>query len=172
MNLKDEIRVIEGFPEEGISFKDITTLLNKEEAYKYTIDMIAEDLKDKNIDVIAGPEARGFIFGSTVAYALGTRFVPIRKPGKLPAETESFSYDLEYGQDKLEIHKDAIKKGDRVALVDDLLATGGTINAAAKLIEKCGGEVCAMEFVIELKSLEGREKNKDYYINSLVEYER
>lgn len=172
MNLKDEIRVIEGFPEEGISFKDITSLLNNAKAYEYTIEKIVEDLKEKNIDAIAGPEARGFIFGSTVAYALGVRFIPVRKPGKLPAETESYAYDLEYGQDKLEIHKDAIKKGDRIALVDDLLATGGTINAAAKLIEKCGGEIAAMEFVIELKSLKGREKNEGYHINSLVEYER
>ena len=134
MDLKEKIRVIEGFPKEGISFKDITTLVADGEAFKESIDRIVEHLKDKNVDVILGPEARGFIFGVPVAYALGVGFVPVRKKGKLPAETVSVDYSLEYGVDVLEIHKDAIKKGQKVAIVDDLLATGGTVEAVAKLI--------------------------------------
>lgn len=136
MDLKEKIRVIEGFPKEGISFKDITTLVADGEAFKESIDRIVEHLKDKNVDVILGPEARGFIFGVPVAYALGVGFVPVRKKGKLPAETVSVDYSLEYGVDVLEIHKDAIKKGQKVAIVDDLLATGGTVEAVAKLVEK------------------------------------
>jgi len=136
MDLKEKIRVIEGFPREGISFKDVTTLLNDKEAFKFTIDTIAEYLKDKNVDVIVGPEARGFLFGAPIAYALGAAFVPVRKKGKLPSETISVSYELEYGTDILEIHKDAIKPGQKVAIVDDLLATGGTIQSVAKLVEK------------------------------------
>ena len=132
MDLKEKIRVIEGFPKEGISFKDITTLVADGEAFKESIDRIVEHLKDKNVDVILGPEARGFIFGVPVAYALGVGFVPVRKKGKLPAETVSVDYSLEYGVDVLEIHKDAIKKGQKVAIVDDLLATGGTVEAVAK----------------------------------------
>ena len=127
MDLKEKIRVIEGFPKEGISFKDITTLVADGEAFKESIDRIAEHLRDKNVDVILGPEARGFIFGVPVAYALGVGFVPVRKKGKLPAETVSVDYSLEYGVDVLEIHKDAIKKGQKVAIVDDLLAPGGTV---------------------------------------------
>lgn len=171
MNLKEKIRVIDGFPKEGISFKDITTLLNDKDAYRHAVDLMVEDLKDKNVTAIAAPEARGFLFGSAVAYALGIRFIPVRKPGKLPGEVSDYSYDLEYGTDKLEVHKDAIQQGDRIAIVDDLLATGGTVNAVAKLVEKNGGEIAAMEFVIELTELGGREKNKNYYINTLVEYE-
>ena len=147
MDLKKSIRIVEDFPKPGISFKDITTLIADGEA-----------LKDKNIDVILGPEARGFIFGVPVAYALGIGFVPVRKKGKLPFETISMEYDLEYGSDVLEIHKDAIKKGQRVAIVDDLLATGGTIKAVTKLVEKAGGEVVALDFAIELTDLKGRDK--------------
>ena len=170
MDLKEKIRVIEGFPKEGISFKDITTLVADGEAFKESIDRIAEHLRDKNVDVILGPEARGFIFGVPVAYALGVGFVPVRKKGKLPAETVSVDYSLEYGVDVLEIHKDAIKKGQRVAIVDDLLATGGTMEAAAKLIEQLGGEVVSMQFLIELEDLKGREKLSQYEVNSLIKY--
>lgn len=171
MDLKDKIRVIEGFPKEGISFKDITTLVADGEAFKESIDRIVEHLKDKNVDVILGPEARGFIFGVPVAYALGVGFVPVRKKGKLPAETVSVDYSLEYGVDVLEIHKDAIKKGQKVAIVDDLLATGGTVEAVAKLVEKVGAEVVALDFAIELTELKGRDKLEGYEIMSLVQYD-
>ena len=171
MDLKEKIRVIEGFPKEGISFKDITTLVADGEAFKESIDRIAEHLRDKNVDVILGPEARGFIFGVPVAYALGVGFVPVRKKGKLPAETVSVEYSLEYGVDVLEIHKDAIKKGQKVAIVDDLLATGGTVEAVAKLVEKVGAEVVALDFAIELTELKGRDKLEGYEIMSLVQYD-
>ena len=171
MDLKEKIRVIEGFPKEGISFKDITTLVADGEAFKESIDRIVEHLKDKNVDVILGPEARGFIFGVPVAYALGVGFVPVRKKGKLPAETVSVDYSLEYGVDVLEIHKDAIKKGQTVAIVDDLLATGGTVEAVAKLVEKVGAEVVALDFAIELTELKGRDKLEGYEIMSLVQYD-
>ncbi|ARC84588.1 adenine phosphoribosyltransferase [Clostridium argentinense CDC 2741] len=170
MDLKDRIRVIDGFPKEGISFKDITTLLQDGEALKLTIDKIVEHLKDKNIDLIVGPEARGFLFGVPVAYAMGIGFVPIRKPGKLPYDTMKVEYDLEYGTDSLEIHKDSIKPGQRVAIVDDLLATGGTVSAVAKLVEEVGGEVVSLDFVIELTDLNGREKIDNYDIMSVVQY--
>jgi adenine phosphoribosyltransferase len=171
VNLKERIRIIENFPKEGISFKDVTTLLQDKDALKYTIDTIAGYLKDKNIDVVVGPEARGFLFGVPVAYAIGAGFVPVRKKGKLPYETISVNYDLEYGSDELEIHKDAIKPGQRVAIVDDLLATGGTIGSVAKLVEQIGGEVISANFVIELKELNGRSKLGNYDIVSLVEYD-
>ena len=171
MDLKEKIRVIEGFPKEAISFKDITTLVADGEAFKESIDRIVEHLKDKNVDVILGPEARGFIFGVPVAYALGVGFVPVRKKGKLPAETVSVDYSLEYGVDVLEIHKDAIKKGQKVAIVDDLLATGGTVEAVAKLVEKVGAEVVALDFAIELTELKGRDKLEGYEIMSLVQYD-
>ncbi|KYH36020.1 adenine phosphoribosyltransferase [Clostridium tepidiprofundi DSM 19306] len=170
MNLNDKIRIIEGFPKEGISFKDVTPLLQDGEALNETIDKLAEYLNDKNIDVIVGPEARGFLFGAPVAYKMKKGFVPIRKPGKLPYDTISVEYDLEYGKDKIEIHKDAIKPGMRVAIVDDLLATGGTIAAASKLIEEMGGDIVALAFVIELTDLRGREKLKDYDVMSLLKY--
>ena len=170
MDLKKSIRIVEDFPKEGISFKDITTLLQDGEALKYTIDQIAEDLKDKNVDIVVGPEARGFLIGTPVAYALGVGFVPVRKPGKLPGEVERFEYDLEYGSNILEIHKDAIKPGQRVAIVDDLLATGGTTEAAIKLIENLGGEVVSLQFLIELEDLNGKAKLEGYHINSLIKY--
>lgn len=170
MNLKETIRVIEGFPKEGISFKDISTLISNGEAFKYTIDKIAEHLKDKNVDLIVGPEARGFLFGVPVAYALGIGFIPVRKPGKLPCETISASYGLEYGKDALEMHKDAIKPGQRVAIVDDLIATGGTTDAAIKLIESSGGKVVSVDFVIELTDLKGMDRFKDYDVMSIVQY--
>lgn len=172
MELKSKIRVIEDFPVEGISFKDITTLIKDKDAFKESVDLIVEDLKDREIDYIVGPEARGFLFGAAVAYALGVGFIPLRKPGKLPAETEKYEYELEYGNNTLEIHKDSIKKGDKIAIVDDLLATGGTVFSAIKLIEKLGGEVKALEFLIELESLKGREKFKEYNTNALIKYDK
>ncbi|MGM9934961.1 adenine phosphoribosyltransferase [uncultured Clostridium sp.] len=170
MDLKEKIRVIENFPKEGISFKDITTLIGDGEGLKASIDAIVDYLKDKNIDVIVGPEARGFIFGVPVAYAMGIGFVPVRKPGKLPAETISVTYDLEYGSDEIQIHKDAIKPGQRVAIVDDLLATGGTVEAVTKLVEQAGGVVASIDFVTELTDLKGRDKLEGYDVMSLVEY--
>ena len=170
MDLKKAIREIENFPKEGINFKDITTLLQNGEALKFAIDEIIADLKDKDVDLIVGPEARGFLMGTPVAYGMGVGFVPVRKPGKLPWEVESFEYDLEYGSNILEIHKDAIKPGQKVAIVDDLLATGGTMEAAAELIEKLGGEVVSMQFLIELEDLDGREKLTKYNVNSLIKY--
>lgn len=172
MDLKSKIRVIEGFPVDGISFKDITTLIKDKDAYKYSIDKIVEDLKEKDIDYIVGPEARGFLFGAAVAYALGVGFIPVRKPGKLPGVIASNEYELEYGTNTLEIHTDAIEKGDRIAIVDDLLATGGTVLSAAKLIESLGGEIVAMEFLIELEDLRGRDKLGEYHIKSLVQYDK
>lgn len=171
MNLKDKIRVIDNFPKDGISFKDITTLIGDGEGLRESVDLIVKNLKDKNIDVVVGPEARGFIFGVPVAYALGVGFIPVRKPGKLPGETLSIAYDLEYGTDNLELHKGAIKKGQRVAIVDDLLATGGTIEAVAKLVELAGGEVVSLNFVIELTELNGRSKLEGYDVMSLTKYD-
>lgn len=170
MDLKSKIRVIEGFPKEGISFKDITTLISDGEAFREAVNLMKKNLENKNIDYIVGPEARGFVFGSAVAYALNVGFIPVRKPGKLPGETVSFEYSLEYGTDKLEICENALKSGDRVAIVDDLLATGGTINACAKLIESQGAEVVSMQFLMELTDLNGREKNKEYQVDSILEY--
>jgi len=170
VDLKDSIRIIEDFPKDGISFKDITTLLQDGNVLKYTIDGMVAYLKDKHVDVIVGPEARGFLFGVPVAYALGVGFVPVRKPGKLPYETIEIEYALEYGTDKLEIHKDAIKPGQKVAIVDDLLATGGTVAAVTKLIEQMGGIVVSLNFVIELTGLNGKGKLQDYDIMSLVKY--
>lgn len=171
MDLKEKVRVIEDFPKKGISFKDVTTLLQDGEALKCAIDGIVEHLKDKNIDVVVGPEARGFLFGVPVAYALGAGFVPVRKKGKLPYDTISVKYDLEYGSDELEIHSDSIKPGQKVAIIDDLLATGGTISSVAKLVEQIGGEVASIEFVIELTELKGKDKLKKYEVNSLMQYE-
>lgn len=171
MDLKEKIRIIDGFPKEGISFKDITTLIGDGDGLKASIDMFVEYLKDKSIDLIVGPEARGFIFGVPVAYALGAGFVPVRKPGKLPGETIAVNYDLEYGSDSLQIHKDSIKKGQRVAIVDDLLATGGTVEGVAKLVEEAGGEVVSLTFLIELTDLKGRDKLDKYDVMSLTKYD-
>lgn len=171
MDFKEKIAIVEDFPKKGISFKDITPLIGDGEAFRQLIDAMAIKLKALDVDYIAGPEARGFIFGVPLAYALGIGFIPIRKPGKLPQETVSITYDLEYGTDTLEIHKNAFKKGDRVALVDDLLATGGTISACAKLIELAGGEVVSIDFIIELTELHGRDKLDGYDIESLIKYD-
>lgn len=171
MDLKSMIREIEDFPIKGVSFKDVTTLTKDKEAFKVTVDKLIENLQGLDIDYIVGPEARGFLFGAATAYGLGAGFIPIRKPGKLPAETTKFEYELEYGKNTLEIHTDALKKGDRVAIVDDLLATGGTVLAGAKLVESLGAEVVAMEFLIELENLKGRDKLDGYNVNSLIKYE-
>lgn len=171
MDLKSKIRVIEDFPKAGISFKDITTILQDGEALKYTIDKLSDYVRDKKIDVIVGPEARGFLLGTPIAYNLGIGFVPVRKPGKLPSDTIKYEYELEYGSDALEVHKDAIKPGQRVLIVDDLLATGGTIGSVAKLVEQLGGVVVALNFIVELTGLKGRDKLKDYEVNSIVQYE-
>ena len=171
MDLKKHIRDIPGFPKEGIIFKDITTLLKDPKALAQTVDRIANEYKDKKIDVILSIEARGFIFGSAIAYKMGIGMVPVRKKGKLPYKTHSVTYDLEYGQDTLEIHQDAFAKGARVLIVDDLLATGGTVSAVAGLVEKMGGVIAGIAFVIELLPLKGREKLKGYPVTSLIKDE-
>ena len=169
--VKSKIRDIMDFPVKGIVFKDITTVLRDKDGFKAIIDFMKDKFADKKIDYIAGMESRGFIFGSALAYELGVGFVPLRKPGKLPAETISESYDLEYGKNTLEIHKDAIEEGKRVLIVDDLLATGGTALAACNLIKKVGAEVVAAEFVIELADLKGRDKMpSDVEVVSMVVY--
>ena len=170
MDLKDKIRIIDDFPSKGISFKDITTLLKDAEALNECIKQMAEKFKDLEIDLVVGPESRGFIFATPLAYLLGTGFVPVRKPGKLPAETVRYEYKLEYGTDSLEIHKDAIIPSQRVLIIDDLLATGGTMAAAAKLVEELGGKVAGLGFLIELEDLKGREKLKGYRVESLIKY--
>ena len=165
------IRSIPDFPEPGVIFRDITTVTQDPEGLKLAIDSMAEKIKDLDFDVIVGLEARGFIFGMPIAYLLGKSFVLIRKHGKLPCETISESYDLEYGQAEIEIHTDAIKPGQKVVLVDDLIATGGTIEAAIKLIERLGGEVVDNLFLVELAGLHGREKLSDYRVDAVVTYE-
>lgn len=171
MDFKDHIRVIEDFPKPGISFKDITTLIKDGPVFREMVDAMALRLRDLKIDAVAGPEARGFIFGVPVAYALEVGFIPIRKRGKLPAETFSLTYDLEYGKDTLEVHKDAIFPGMRVALIDDLLATGGTIAACKDLLESAGAQVVSVDFAIELTGLKGRDKLAGYNVETMVEYE-
>lgn len=172
MDLKSEIRIIEGFPKEGISFKDISPLLKNGKAFHEAVKMMADNLRDKKIDYIIGPEARGFIFGTAVAYELGIGFIQIRKPGKLPGNIERIEYDLEYGSNILEIHSDAIEKGSRVAIVDDLLATGGTVKATGELLQShFQADIVGVEFLIELTSLKGREKLEGYEVNSILQYE-
>lgn len=170
-DLRKYIRNIKDFPKEGIMFRDITTLLQQPEALKATLDKLYEFSKDLGITKVVGIEARGFIFGAMLAEKLNAGFVPIRKPGKLPAETESASYALEYGTDTIEIHKDAIKLGEKVLLHDDLLATGGTARASANLIEKLGGEVVQVSFIVELTFLNGMEKLKNYDVKTVVTYD-
>ena len=171
MDLESKIRAIEDYPIDGIIFRDITTLLQDGDAFNEAINQLADNFKDENIDVVVGIEARGFITGAPVAYKLKKGFVPVRKPGKLPYEKVSVSYDLEYGTDTIEMHVDAIKPGQRVLIVDDLLATGGTAKAVTELIEKCGGEVAGLSFLIELKGLDGRNKLKGYNVKSIISYE-
>ncbi len=170
MNFKDYIRVIPDYPQPGIRFKDITTLLKNGEVYKSAIDELAQFARELNVDVIAGPEARGFVVGAPLSYVLGVGFIPVRKAGKLPYESIQADYSLEYGKDALAMHIDAITKGQRVLIADDLLATGGTIGTTIKLIEQLGGEVVGATFFIELSYLEGRKKLGDIPVKSLVQY--
>lgn len=170
MDLKNYVATVLDFPKEGIVFRDITPLMNDGEAYKEATDRIVNFAKEHNIDVVVGPEARGFIFGCPVSYALGIGFVPVRKPGKLPREVIEYSYDLEYGSNVLCMHKDSIKPGQRVLIIDDLLATGGTIEAVIKLVESLGGIVAGLAFLIELEELKGMEKLKDYPVLTLMKY--
>jgi adenine phosphoribosyltransferase len=170
MNLKDTIRVISDFPQAGIRFKDITTLLKNGPVYQSMINQLVEIYKDKKIDLIVGPEARGFVIAAPLAYALGAGFVPVRKPNKLPHETIEVTYDLEYGKDSLVMHRDAILPGQRVLIADDLLATGGTIAATLELVKQLGAEVIGAAFLIELTYLDGREKLGDIEITTLVQY--
>lgn len=170
MDFKSFIRDVPNFPKEGVLFKDITLLLQNPNALKETTSALFELLEGQKIDKVVGMESRGFIFGPLLAQKLNAGFVPIRKPGKLPSETLSETYDLEYGTDTLEIHFDAIKKGDKVLVHDDVLATGGTANAACKLIERLGGEIVQCNFLIELTFLNGVSKVEDYPVKSLMKY--
>lgn len=171
MDLQKMIRVVEDFPETGISFKDITPLLRDAKSFQFAIDQFVAYGRARQVDVVVGPEARGFVIAAPLAYALGVGFVPIRKPGKLPAGTLRKEYALEYGKDALEIHRDAIHPGDRILIVDDLLATGGTISASVDLVEQLGGTVTGMCFLIELLALHGRDRLRAYDVNTLIQYE-
>ena len=170
-DLKKYIRSIRDFPIKGIMFRDITTLLKDPVAVKETLRQLITFTDGLNVDKVVGIESRGFIFGGMLANELNAGFIPVRKPGKLPAEKESQTYQLEYGLDKIEIHKDAISPGDKILIHDDLLATGGTAEAACKLIEKLGGEVVQLSFIVELTFLNGREKIRKYDIKSLITYD-
>jgi len=170
MDLKAKIRVIEDYPKPGISFKDITTLFQDPVAFGYCIRELAGVYQSQGVEVVVGPEARGFLIGTPLAYQLGAGFVPVRKKGKLPCEVIQHTYTLEYGEDTLEIHADALKPGQRVLIADDLLATGGTVGATAELIKKLGAEVVGLAFLVELTELAGRKKLADYFIQSLVQY--
>ncbi|WP_276980189.1 adenine phosphoribosyltransferase [Johnsonella ignava] len=169
--LKEYIRSIPDFPEQGIIFRDITSMLQDADGLALAVNKLRDEVKELDYDIIVGPESRGFIFGVPLAYAEHKPFIPIRKKGKLPCETISVEYDLEYGKGILEIHKDAVSPGQRVVIVDDLIATGGTTQAMIKLIEQLGGVVVKLCFMIELKDLKGRDKLKGYSVSSLVSYE-
>ena len=171
--IKSKIRTIPNWPKKGIMFRDITTLLKDSQGFNHLMNLLAERYQNKDIDLIAGIESRGFITGAALAHRLGIGFVPIRKKGKLPAETVSEEYDLEYGKDKIEIHKDAILFGSKVLLIDDLIATGGTSLAAANLIKKLGGEIVECSFIIDLPDLGGKKKleNAGYKVFNLIEFE-
>ncbi len=171
MDLKPLIREVPDFPKPGISFKDITTLLKDGAALRQVVDEFDHHFRAAQPDLIVGAESRGFILGAPLAYQLGIGFVLVRKPGKLPADKERITYDLEYGQDSLEIHRDAIQPGQRVVIVDDLLATGGTISATAELVKRLGGVILGFAFIIELDALKGREKLSGYDVLSLVHYD-
>ncbi|MCP3030422.1 adenine phosphoribosyltransferase [Halobacillus sp. A1] len=170
MDYKEHIAIVEDWPKKGIKFKDITPLMDNGKAFKSAVDEIVEYSKDKEIDIIVGPEARGFIVGCPVSYALEIGFAPVRKEGKLPRETIKVDYGLEYGKDVLTIHKDAIKPGQRVLIVDDLLATGGTIEATINLVEQLGGVVAGCAFLVELTYLDGRDKLDGYDVLTLMQY--
>jgi len=171
VDIKEKIRTIPNWPIEGVMFRDITTLLQDGEAFRYVCDGLYDRYKDMEIDVVVGIESRGFIFGSVLSYKLGIGFVPIRKPGKLPAKTISAEFEKEYGKDKMEIHEDAISQGEKVLLIDDLIATGGTICAATELIEKLGGKIVECAFIVDLPDLKGKEKLKDYNTFTMIEFE-
>lgn len=168
--LEDYVRTIPDFPEKGIMFRDITTILSDKDGLRMAIDQMSAAIGDVEYDTVLGPESRGFIFGMPIAYNMHKAFVPVRKKGKLPAETVSVDYDLEYGKATLEIHKDAIKPGDKVVIVDDLVATGGTMEAITKLVEKLDGEVVKIVFLIELEGLNGRERLGKYDVASIIKY--
>ncbi|MBN2009931.1 adenine phosphoribosyltransferase [candidate division KSB1 bacterium] len=170
-SLKALIRTVPDFPKAGIGFKDITTLIKNGDAFAAAIDEMANQFDPDRVDLIMGIEARGFIFASAMAYKWNKGFIPVRKPGKLPAQTKRLEYDLEYGTDALEIHKDAIQPGQRVLVIDDLLATGGTVAAACQLVEQLGGEVAGVGFLIELTFLNGRAKLEQYKLSSLIEFD-
>ena len=169
--MEDYVRTSPDFPEPGIMFRDVTSVLQDPDGLKLAIDSMIKLLDGVEFDIIAGAESRGFIFGAPIAYALGKSFVPIRKKGKLPCETVSAKYDLEYGSAEIEMHKDAVKPGQKVVLVDDLIATGGTIEAGAKLVEELGGEVVKIIFLMELAGLKGRDKLAKYDVASVITYE-
>ena len=169
---KKLIREVPDFPKPGINFYDITTLLKHPEGFRQTVDALASEFEGQQVDSVIGIEARGFIFGPALAYRLNAGFVPVRKPKKLPAETVKWTYDLEYGSDTLEIHKDAIKPGQRIIIVDDLLATGGTARATAELSKSLGGDICGLAFVVELDFLKGRDKLAGYDVYSLLHYDK
>ncbi len=169
--LKDYVRTIPNFPEEGVMFRDVTTVLQDPEGLKLAIDGMQQKIQNLEFDIIVGAESRGFLFGMPIAYNLNKAFVPVRKPGKLPAETISESYNLEYGQATLEIHKDAIKPGQKVVIIDDLIATGGTLEAIIKLVEKLGGEVVRICCLIDLPELGGKEKIKNYTVDTVIAFE-
>ena len=171
-SLKSLIREVPDFPKKGILFYDITTLLKDKLGFATLIDALSEHYIQQKIDLVLGIEARGFIFGPALAYRLNAGFVPVRKPGKLPAATVKYDYALEYGTNTLEIHKDAVQKGQRVIIVDDLLATGGTAEATIKLVESLGGKIAGLAFVVELDFLKGREKFKNYDVFSLLHYDK
>jgi adenine phosphoribosyltransferase len=169
--LKALVRTVPDFPKPGILFYDITTLLKDKTGFAKLIDAMASHYLEHKVDLVLGIEARGFIFGPALAYRLNAGFVPVRKPGKLPAKTARVSYDLEYGSDAVEIHVDAIQPGQRVVLVDDLLATGGTMEATVKLVKQLGGEIVGLAFAVELDFLKGRERFKEYDVFSLLHYD-
>lgn len=169
--IEEYVRCIPDFPEKGIMFRDVTSVLQDADGLHLAVDLMQDKIKDLDFDLVLGPESRGFIFGVPIAYNLHKPFIPVRKKGKLPLETVSMEYELEYGTAAIEIHKDAIKPGQKVVIVDDLIATGGTIEAIVKLVEILGGEVVGIVFLMELEGLKGREKLEGYNVESVIKYE-
>jgi len=170
MDLKETIRSIPGWPIEGVIFRDLTTLMQDPEAYRESCDILYDRYKDKKFDKIGGIDARGFVFGAVLAYKLGIGFIPVRKKGKLPHNTIEETYSLEYGEDTLEIHEDAVGKGEKVVIVDDLIATGGTVGATVKLVEKLGADIIECAFIVELPDLKGREQINGQNIFAITEF--
>jgi len=169
--LEKSIRNIPDFPKPGILFRDVTTLIQNKEAFKKAVDLLAKKYKAKGFDKVVGVEARGFIFGAAIAYKIGAGFVPVRKKGKLPYKTISTTYELEYGTDTLEIHQDAIAPGEKILIIDDLLATGGTVKAVTELVKQLGGKISGIGFIIELVDLHGKDKLKEYPVYSLIKFQ-